>query len=170
MAAKTVIRSIKIIDDFFELHTYSIAHITSCCSVGNSVHFWWIVISRFLKGNQASTWNWGISWVGTVREVEIIIMQKIVISMSIICTSLTVRTQPSPWFHVKTWFAQALKSLWKTEQSLKTPWVLNFRLLSLKSTWIFSKTPWKFANVFEFLLEKKRYVAFWQFILHFVFF
>ena len=28
-------------------------------------------------------------------------MRKILISMSIICTSLTVRTQPSPRFHVK---------------------------------------------------------------------
>ena len=30
-------------------------------------------------------------------------MRKIVISVSIISTSLTVRTQPSPRFHVKAW-------------------------------------------------------------------
>ena len=36
-----------------------------------------------------------------MREVEIIIMRKKLISMSIISASLTVRIQPSPRFHVK---------------------------------------------------------------------
>ena len=30
-------------------------------------------------------------------------MRKILISMSVICTSLTVRAQPSPRFHVEAW-------------------------------------------------------------------
>ena len=38
---------------------------------------------------------------GTVREVEINTIRKKLISMSIICTSLTVPTQPSPRFHVE---------------------------------------------------------------------
>ena len=38
-----------------------------------------------------------------VREVEIIIIRKKLISISIISTSLTVRRQPSPQFHVEAW-------------------------------------------------------------------
>ena len=38
---------------------------------------------------------------GTVREVEINTIRKKLISMSIICASLTVQTQPSPRFHVE---------------------------------------------------------------------
>ena len=38
-----------------------------------------------------------------IREVEITIIRKKLISMSIICISLTVRAQPSPRFHVEAW-------------------------------------------------------------------
>ena len=38
-----------------------------------------------------------------LEKWKIIIMRKKLISMSIICTSLTVRTQPSPRFHVEAW-------------------------------------------------------------------
>ena len=45
----------------------------------------------------------GEGYPGTIREVEIIIIRKKLISMSIISTSLTVPRQPSPWFHVEAW-------------------------------------------------------------------
>ena len=59
-------------------------------------------ISQFLKGYQASTWNRGEGWNCTVREVEIIDML-ISFFMIIISTSLNVRGQPSPRFHVEAW-------------------------------------------------------------------
>ena len=40
-----------------------------------------------------------------VREVEVIIIRNKLISMSIISTSLTMRGQPSPRFHVEAWLA-----------------------------------------------------------------
>ena len=39
------------------------------------------------------------------RELEIVIMRKKLISMSIISTSLTVSRQPSPRFHVQAWLS-----------------------------------------------------------------
>ena len=57
-------------------------------------------ISRFLKGNQASTWNRGEGCPGTVREVETI---DVLISFFLFSTSLTVPGQTSLQIHVKAW-------------------------------------------------------------------
>ena len=49
------------------------------------------------------TWDRGEGWVRTVKEVQIIDMLISILLMIIISSSLTVPTQPSPWFHLEAW-------------------------------------------------------------------
>ena len=100
---------------------------------------WRIAHFTFLKGNQASTWNRGEGWVRTVREVQIIDMLIIFFLMIVISTSLTVPTQPSPWFHVETCLPQPGTLKWTIKRFLWAWMFMNWFILEATYTEYFKK-------------------------------